>query len=313
MRFGNLFAVLAVAAVGLIAVTGCFTGIESTPKITGDNLRENGVKVTDEQIFASSIVAQAPKSWQTGKKWLVTDPKIALAFTPASASTDSIIGKELSLVDSRPVRTVTGDEVVELVLRSDDGRSFFHRTTVPYADWNDRPSYSIPFTIELSSVALADSLMRGKMLYINTPRWYDSEGRDIVGQRHIPVNIVAVRPGNHLYPLLVAFTQPNRPNEPVRYILMTYGPETSSNRNFDRIFSFVNPRKLYPQISDENWEFIINSRIKEGMTRDECRLALGTPASVDRGSTPGAQLERWSYENGVYLLFEDGILTKFRL
>ena len=50
------------------------------------------------------------------------------------------------------------------------------------------------------------------------------------------------------------------------------------------------------------------------MTRDECRLALGTPDSIDRATTVGnTHFERWSYENGVYLLFEDGYLSKFRM
>ena len=48
------------------------------------------------------------------------------------------------------------------------------------------------------------------------------------------------------------------------------------------------------------------------MTMEECRLALGSPREVERDATYGALIERWIYENGIYLLFSDGILTRFR-
>lgn len=307
----NILAFFTAAGIAVVA-SSCFTGVESTPKITADNVRESGVRVTDEQSFARQIISEPPARWLPGKKWLVADQKIALTFTPASSPTDSLTGHTLAFVEARTAPTLTGAEAVELVLRSDDNRTFYHRTGVAPQDWELRSGYSLPFAIELSAVELADKLMAGKTFFISTPRWYDKEGRDVNGQRHVPVTVVGVRPGNHLYPLLVGFTQPMRPEQPVMYVLMTYGSETSATRNFDRLFSFSDPRKDYPSITDETWQKIINSQLAEGMTRDECRLALGTPAAVDRAATPGAMLERWSYENGVYLIFEDGYLTKYR-
>lgn len=312
--YNKIQAAIAAAVVTAVAtvVSGCFTGVESTPKITADTVRERGVRITDEQIFAESISAEPPAIWTQGKRWLVADPKINLVFTSASASSDSLYGNEIFFVGSSITPTLTGNEEIELKLQNSNGDNFFHRTGVSPEDWQKRKSYEIPFTIELSAVEKADSMMRGRTFYITTPRWFDSDGRDIVGQRHVPVTVVAVRPGNQLYPLMVAFTQPNRPDEPVRYILMSYGPETSATRNFDRIFAFSDPRKSYPSITDATWNKIINSQLAIGMTRDEARLALGTPASIDRATTPGAQLERWGYENGVYIIFEDGVLTRFR-
>ena len=93
---------------------------------------------------------------------------------------------------------------------------------------------------------------------------------------------------------------------------MTYGTSASATRNFDRLFSFTDPRRSYPRITDATWQKIIRSQVEAGMTRDECRLALGAPDHIDRGATPGAQLERWTYDNGVYLIFEDGILERWR-
>ena len=93
---------------------------------------------------------------------------------------------------------------------------------------------------------------------------------------------------------------------------LTYGSSRAATRNFDRLFSFSDPRTNYPQISDHTWQLITRSQVAVGMTRDECRLALGAPSSINRGATRAAQLERWLYDDGIYLIFEDGILTRYR-
>jgi hypothetical protein len=60
------------------------------------------------------------------------------------------------------------------------------------------------------------------------------------------------------------------------------------------------------------WQNITRSRVAQDMTREECRLALGSPNSVQRRNAITAIQELWLYENGIYLTFEDGILTSFR-
>ncbi|QCD41540.1 hypothetical protein E7747_04035 [Duncaniella dubosii] len=60
------------------------------------------------------------------------------------------------------------------------------------------------------------------------------------------------------------------------------------------------------------WDKIINGRVALDMTREECRLALGAPREVDRGADNSYIREVWLYENGIYLVFEDGILKLYR-
>ncbi len=48
------------------------------------------------------------------------------------------------------------------------------------------------------------------------------------------------------------------------------------------------------------------------MTLDECRLALGAPAKVRRRTDHSTLYEVWSYENGIYLMFHDGVLKEYR-
>lgn len=83
-------------------------------------------------------------------------------------------------------------------------------------------------------------------------------------------------------------------------------------RGFATLFSFTDPREKYPQISDETWANIIRGRVALGMTRAECRLALGTPDDVIHRNDHNYLYERWNYDNGVYLVFRDDILENYR-
>lgn len=55
-----------------------------------------------------------------------------------------------------------------------------------------------------------------------------------------------------------------------------------------------------------------NGTVTEDMTRDECRLSLGAPDNIDRRAGYSVLREVWSYENGRYLIFEDGLLRSYR-
>lgn len=94
---------------------------------------------------------------------------------------------------------------------------------------------------------------------------------------------------------------------------MTTGTDRSSTRNFATLFSLTDPRLRYPAITDENWEAITYSRVRPYMTRDEARMAVGSPNEIDRGRNYSAAYERWIYPNGAYLIFEDGLLKSFRI
>ena len=93
---------------------------------------------------------------------------------------------------------------------------------------------------------------------------------------------------------------------------MSVGKGRGATRTFDSLFAFDNPRNRYPEIKDDVWELITRSRVREGMTRDECRLALGQPSDILRIPTYGGMQERWTYTDGIFLIFDDGFLTKYR-
>lgn len=153
--------------------------------------------------------------------------------------------------------------------------------------------------------------MIGRTYYITTPNWIDLEsGKHDKGLRHVAVEIVDVQPGTWNYPIKVVFVP--KDSDVPHYVLMTIGDKRSSTQNFDTLFSFDNPRTKYPYIEDDVWQLIMNSKVKRGMSKDECRLALGTPSTRGQFPTTAGMAEYWSYAEGIYLLFEDGYLTGIR-
>lgn len=296
-------------ALCLLAMTSCFTGIESTPRITADDVRHAGVGVTPEQRFGMAISAEKPSDWSVGKQWMVDDNKIAIIFNPPT--TDTLSGQVLSLVEISSSPTVMGETAVELVFGDSLGHRYSYQPGVTVKDFGTRQSLSIPFAVELSAVEMADSMMRGKTYYIKTPLWRDASGRRAAaGLRHVPVTVAGIAPGTPMHPLRVMFTTAG--DSQLHSVLLSYGDSKTANRNFDRVFSFTDPRLEYPDITDAVWNLIIHSKVCEGMNRDECRLALGAPTNLRRGATDAAHIEHWSYDDGTYLIFEDGILTRFR-
>jgi hypothetical protein len=90
------------------------------------------------------------------------------------------------------------------------------------------------------------------------------------------------------------------------------GSSSMLGRDFDSLFSLTDPHLSYPAITGENWELITRSRVVEGMTKEECRLALGKPNSINENPDPSGMKEYWYYDGGSYLYFVDGLLNQFR-
>lgn len=294
-----------------VVLSGCFTGIESTPRITGADVKASGAdRPSEEALLGAKIAGETPKAWTNGKQWHVTDAKIAVILRGA-AEEQIAPGSSLILTAMETSPSVKGYRTVDVILADSTGCRFTYATDVMADEMAGRESLQIPFAVEMSAVERADSLMRGHKYYAISSRWCDASGRlSADGLRYVPVTVNAVLPGTTAYPLKVAFTTPA--DTATHYIMMTYGQSAAATRNFQTLFSLTDPRAKYPEITDTVWEKIVHSQVTDGMTRDECRLALGIPDNIVRGASTSAQIERWSYGDGTWLMFEDGILTSFR-
>lgn len=299
-----------IAGLLLFGLTGCFTGIESTPRISGRDLKRHDANTLPaEARLLGDIGADSPL--HPGQRLYVTSPRIALALCEpdGSQSTDSLAGQTLVVksITSRP--SINGDSITVYTLATPDSHLLEYRTNVPLHKLEQVRNITVPFTIDMDAVeAVRDSLV-GRHAYILPQRRQTAEGADTLGLRYQPVTITEVLPGSENLPLLVFFETADG----ATYRLpMTMGQRSTATRNFETLFSLTDPRRRYADIPQDVWNLIVQSRVRLGMTPAQCRLALGAPDSYNRIPTTMGYVEQWHYANGTYLYFQDGMLERFR-
>lgn len=311
-----------ISAALLVLFTSCFTGVESTPRIRTSEVKRQGASTpTAESTFLDAVTVEAPAQWKPGRPFYVASDRISLIFDAASDSTDGLVGHCLYYQGARPTTTLTGDDAMELRFTDGRGRRYFYPVAgLDSARFDTVSALEIPFAIDCRQIAMADSLMRGNRYYVRTPAWYTPHTREAVrGLRCVEVNIDSVVAGNENFPAAVYFSLTDErhratacPDGRNRMMLMSIGHSRRDTRTFDVLFTFDDPRRRYPEIRDNIWELIIDSKVQPGMSRDECRLALGAPHTLERFPTTAGMAERWRYGDGVFLIFEDGFLTRYR-
>ncbi|MCM1519173.1 MAG: hypothetical protein NC098_00090 [Lachnoclostridium sp.] len=308
MKFLNVISYLSAA----LLLQGCFTGVESTPRISASDVRRVETPPAPEDSFLRNVMAQPFAQWMPGKKFKVADNKIRLLFGATIPQGRDLAGTLLTFTGFNPTVSFTGDKVTDLYFVDDlfPADTMVYRVNFSADDLlSGKAPAEIPFTVDLDLVSRAGELLLGKKLYILTRNRRDDNDNIIPGRKFAAVTIDSVLPGNAVNPLKVVFTD-DRGDKAC--VFLASGDTSNSPRTFRHTFSFSDPRKRYPAISDHNWELISEGKVAEGMTRDECRLALGNPATVDRRPGYSYLYERWGYENGIYLIFEDGLLKSFR-
>lgn len=291
-------------------LTGCFTGIESTPRITYKEDKSPSNESLLEREAAEILHPRDFSSWFPGKKFMVTSDRANILLL--SPDGDIIRGDTLSLTGSRNAVSLTGDSIVELLFSV---RRFnepvVYRTNSTLQQLEKRRLLEIPFTIDLDMIADARRFLSGRELYIKTPLWYDRLDHPVNGKKFVKIKVNDIQPGTENEPFKIYFTD----SEQGLHILRMSVSDTTRRlpRDFSALFTDTDPRSNYKNISDEMWEHIINSRPAIGMTKQEAALALGQPKSIDRGQNNAAAYERWQYTDGTFLTFEDGLLIRFKL
>lgn len=295
------------------AMHSCFTGIESTPRITaGDVRRQAAASLTPEMRFLADVVPAPPAEWRAGKRFYVADSRVAKLFAYTDGRADGLLGTDLMYERMEAAPSLTGTGATDVVLTTVRGDTLRWRVDASPASVASRERLEIPFTVERDPVERADSMMRGHTYYISTPLWRRTDGRSRTGLRHVPVRVERVVPGvDGVYPAAVVFVSADAPADTAMVMMSLGGPRAP--RSFAALFAFDNPRDAHPHITDEVWRCIVHSQVQMQMSRDECRLALGAPGRTEQIPTHAGMVERWSYGDGIYLIFEDGHLTSYRL
>lgn len=316
LRFRWLLAICAFLAP--VTFQSCFTGIESTPKISESDLRRESRASRPEVTYLDGITGEPPSLWHAGKFWTVTDPRSERVFGI------NLDGSEISFTGISEVVSITGSPEAIISFDSPAGRVSY-RTDISADSLMRRRDFAIPYAVENSVVDAVRSRLAGNRYYITTSLWNDASGNSVRGLKYIPVEVVDVSAGRGVYPLRLSLSY----EVPVAGVKSAPGhvkPGDSTHRYFNLamaapgsvggathafpdFFSLTDPRKRYPKIEDKAWANIIAGRVGEGMTRDECRLALGSPANISRHAGYSELREIWTYDEGIRLVFIDGLLT----
>lgn len=301
------------AVFACLCLSSCFTGIESTKKINLSREDRKKANPSPEEIFMSQISSFPLKDWEQGKRFIVTDDKALLIIVPQSGISpfppDSVKGKILNFEGVRSKMNVAGD--INLSILFSDGVYIYAYDTGKDFDsaMEDVKSDQIPMLIDEELVVKARNLLKDKSFWSRTNLWYDSLDNRIPGRKYVEVTVDDVFPGNMVFPLKLKIKTKDGDSA---FLWMNLGSADNDSRSFHNLFSLSDIRKHYPSIEPETWEFISRGNVKLGMTKDECRLALGNPVDLNSGHDYSQTIDIWTYENGRVLWFEDGKLVRMR-
>lgn len=294
------------AAIAFLA-TACGTGVETGKRVTERDV-QRVVEATTTTTPLSVYYADSVPAWRVGKRFYVTDDNARLMFEHSRAfdrDTLHLAGRYLEYRGCDTVTSLDGRRVVCLLF--DDGpRRLVYRTTKSPGEFSS--SFVVPFLVNMDMVEHYRRALMGREYYVTTPIWYSLENEEMKrGRKFIKVVIDEVAPGNKVLPLKVLFTA--RDDGERALVWLSSGNELMSNRTFDALFTEANPRLSHPHISDAHWQLIVLGKVAEGMTKEECRLALGAPRSVAQLPDQTGLREVWSYDGGITLHFVDGLLV----
>ena len=295
----------------LFTLTGCmFTGVESTKQVTDKEVAktigelERRQPTMTVQPFRDSVPA-----WRIGKEFFVTDNQLRLIVQGADDDTTALAGQILRYDGYEAGSVLDNTEAFNLKFTAPSGKTYVYRTGKTREQFT--ANFIVPLLIDMDMVHDVDRQLRGKEVYIKTPLWYDLNEESLRRARQfIKVRIDAVEPGNKVLPLRVCFTALDKGEQ--AFVWMSDPNATMHNRDFDSLFSLRDMHENYPDITDATWQRIIRGELAEGMTKEECRLAVGSPKNISRIPDQAGLREYWYYDGGSYLYFVDGLLTQFK-
>lgn len=298
----------------MLLLSACFTGIEGTKRIELGREDRKETVPTPEENYLSEIKSKPLKEWPKGKIFIVTDSRLEYALEKENPYIETKLhpGDTLCFADIAKKRMPDGREQIIIRLQHIGSNEVYsYSTGLPAGEAEENfISSRMPMLIDIELVEDTDHLLCGKELYTLTGLWYDDEGHRIQGLKYKPVKIERVIPGNNNFPLLVKFSTETGEKAGM---YMNIGNDKYDSRSFSTLFSLSDVRKKHPSVSEQKWQLICNSQVTAGMTKEECRLAIGAPSDVTSGHDYSQTLDIWQYPDGKYLRFVDGILTDFRI
>jgi len=297
-----------------VALTSCGTGIENTEHVTDKDVLKVMQEV-DSHRTPSTLIAHRDSlpAWQQGKQFVVTDNQVRLLFAHSQdydLDTIQLTGHRLEYRGYDTGSIYDNRQTVNIRLQDPaSGNVYVYRTGKTINEFT--PAFSIPMLIDMDMVANTARQVQGRDYYVRTPIWYDRDSEQMIaGRQFIAVHIDSVLPGNSVMPMRVLFTTLDTGQHAM--VWMSDNASTMRGRDFDALFVTNDPHLAYPTITDTNWTLITRGQVAVGMTKEECRLALGAPKRTNTNPDQAGMREYWYYDGGSYLYFVDGLLSQFR-
>ena len=294
-----------------MTVGGCFfTGVENTARVTDKEVNRVITEIESRQPSSSlSTQIQPLKSWRVGKRFHVVDDQVLMFFDQMGGQ-DSLHlqGQVVTFAGLSQSPSLLQRQAVDVTFDY-QGHKLVYHTGRPLEEIPD--NFTIPLLIDLDMVQDVNRQIAGRAVWVKTSIWYDPLSEQMRKGRQLgPVVISRVEPGNKVMPLKVVFTIPGGSDSAA--VWMSQPGAVMPGRDFDSMFALSNPRDNYPSISDATWTLIQQGMVTNGMTKEECRLAMGPPKRTAYVPDQTGMREYWYYDGAAYLYFVDGRLKEFR-
>ena len=266
-----------------------------------------------EQTFAESISGSPLSSWENGRKFMAMSDRTLYIFDPSGINPD-ISGQAIkgNILSFAGLDSQTNPDLMEecVILFTDGDRTLRYKTGKPTnIAMTEIESSKLPLISDLTLIEQWNEKIKGKTFWTRSNLWYDDNGNRVPGLKFEKVSIADVLPTTGDFPMMIEIIGQGGDKA---YLQMNYTSDIHDSRSFADLFFIKDPKEKYPHISEENWKLIQRGRLGKGMTKEECKLALGNPDEVRSGHSHSETMDIWQYSDGTYLFFADGLLKEFR-
>lgn len=318
MHTPYLYTLLLLSA--LCTLTSCFTGVEGTKRIELSRSDLKRMRLTQEDtILQSALSPRLLTDLRPGDKFRITDNRLALFCDIETTDPEDTIIRGRTVVFDGLFSRLTPSGTMERIIGFSDGKWLL---TYPLgrtpASADSLPSSRLPMLLDLKLVEEARGVLKGRKVWTRTALAYDSLGLRVNTLKFAPYTISEVLPCDGVFPLRIVL----RPDSAAvasgtlspdpRYTYLNLGNGRGESRTFALQFYLSDPHRRHPDIQEDVWHHIMAEKVMTGMTKQECRLALGSPGEIETGHDYSRLLDIWIYPDGTFLRFIDGRLADFR-
>ncbi len=279
--------------------------------------RKKKVQVPSVEQLLQGIQLSSPGLWNQGMEFLYLSENVNASLMPESplavADTANYANTRWTFQGIVSEENWMGQQTMHLRFRNPNGYIYRFATGKLMSQLNDTTYHpALPGMLAIEPVRQCNERLQGSTFYLllNDDRILVPDSVRL--EKFVPVVIDSVTVGTEMAPLRVWFRHP-QDNGTYHSSLLTSLPDSRENATstpIQRFFASTDPYLNYPDIKPETWTLIRRNQVQQGMSLEECRLALGRPQRYERYPSKVGYVERWHYSDRKVLEFVDGRLLR---